>query len=320
MKKQKLYIHTGRATHFLSWEIPEFKRHFILVRQPHKDVPLLCFGPDVLREASLLPASKKFAVLFPGFGHNPLYNKELLESQTKIITQKYDHVFINKGPLQIAYKDLPEDKISIYPFSIDTTLFKESRIRSEVKTLLHVSNDAPQKDWKRSEEIMRRTGLSYDVYPPRIENVGEDRVRREAIVNKLRRLWGQKIKQSLPVGYVSHEDVIEKYYNHDGFVHVAQDIHSRVHIDGKYTASFIEAGMSGAILFWHDTFNLGNDLKTVFELPLDPEEAAKRILDIVDGLNVKEHSLATRNEMLETFNPEASVRVRAEKIKSLLLS
>lgn len=291
--KPKLYIHTGRATHFLRWEIPEFKKHFNIVSKPDKDVALLCFGPDVLREASQLPAKKRFAVLFPGFGHNPLYNNDLLTSQTKIISQKYDHIFINKGPLELAYSELDKSKITLYPFSVDTSLFSKFKPRTRLDSLLHVSNNAPQKDWERSERIMKETGLVYEVFPPRDE-------------------------AKLSRDYVNHNDVIAKYKEYDGFVHVAKDIKDRVHLDGKYTASLIEAGLSGEIIFWHDTFGLGNDLKTVFELPLDEKESAKRIMLIRNTINIKRHSHRTRSEMMKTFNPKKSVAIRARKIKELL--
>lgn len=307
--KPKLYIHTGRATHFLQWEIPEFKKHFRLVRKPSKDVPLLAFGPDVLREAAGLPASKRFAVLFPGFGHNPLYNGDLLESQRKLIDQKYEHIFINKGPLQIAYKDFNQDKISLYPFSVDVKKIGNVTYRKALNSLIHVSNDAPQKDWRRSEEIMKKTGLAFEVYPPRSGSPSDTKTKK-TIVN----FW----KKALPAGYVSHESVIERYKAYDGFVHVARDIKDRVHIDGKYTASLIEAGMSGSILFWHDTFGLGNDLETVFNVSLDPEKAAKEIIEIKNTINVEEHSKKTREEMVRIFNPQVSVAIRAKKIKELI--
>lgn len=291
MFKPKLYIHTGRATHFLRWELKEFKRHFQLVDEPSINAALLCFGPDVLREASHLPARKRFAVLFPGFGHNPLYNDDLLPSQLKLIEQKYEHVFINKGPLELAYKDLSPEKISLYPFSVDISLLGKCKPRTSLQSIIHISNDAPQKDWQRSERIMKKTGLRFEVFPPRNNKKSE---------------------------YVDHQDVIRKYKDYDSFIHVAKDIHDRVHIDGKYTASLIEAGATGAILFWHDTFGLGNDLKTVFELPLDETAAAERIKEVSHNLNVRKHSKRTMREMRKTFNPKRSVAMRARKIKSLL--
>lgn len=314
--KPKLYIHVGRATHFLKWEIPEFKKHFTLVRSPSKDVALLSFGPDVLREASQLPASKRFAVLFPGFGHNPVYNDSLRASQHKIIEQKFDQVFINKGPLELAYSDI--DKITLYPFSVDTDMLPLLRYRDGLDSLIHISNDAPQKDWQRSENIMRKTGLTYEVYPPRDGTIYEGQSTIREFRNNMRQLIGLKKKPYLPSGYVGHDAVINKYNQYDGFVHVARDIKDRVHIDGKYTASLIEAGVTGSILFWHDTFGLGNDFETVFDLPLDEDKAAEMIINIKNSVDIRKHSERTREEMLSTFNVRDSVAVRAERIKQLL--
>jgi hypothetical protein len=315
--KPKLYIHTGRATHFLSWEIKEFKKHFRLVDAPSSTTALLSFGPDILREASGLPASKRFAVLFPGFGHNPLYNHDLLPSQLKIINQKFEHIFINKGPLELAYKSLDKEKVSLYPFSIDTSILGKFHPRSSLQSLLHVSNDAPQKDWRRSEAIMSKTGLKHEVYPPRDISIGLSKTNHKNSTNS-RTKAGDGPKPTMPSGYVDHNDVIEKYKQYDGFVHVARDIKDRVHIDGKYTASLIEAGATGAILFWHDTFQLGNDIETVIELPLDEDEAAAKILNISKTLDIKKHSKLTRREILGKFNVKKSVAVRAKKIKELL--
>jgi hypothetical protein len=108
--------------------------------------------------------------------------------------------------------------------------------------------------------------------------------------------------------------VIKKYQQYDGFVHVARDIKHPQLIDGKYTASLIEAGVTGAILFWHDTLQLGNSLETVFSLPLNEKSAAAEIMSIRNSLDVRKHSQRTREEMLDTFNVQKSVRIRAERI------
>jgi hypothetical protein len=313
--KPKLHIFVGAATHFLKWELEEFKNYFTLVDAPGEDVILLAFGPDVLVEAATVPARKRCIVLFPGFGHNPVHSE-----QTKLLHReyvpKYDVVFINNGPLQIAYKGFTN--IEFYPFSVNETMFSRIKYRKRLDTLIHISNDGPQKDWQRSERIMGLTGLSYEVFPPRdpkyYDKVEAANIRR----NKARRLLRISEKNYLPKGYVSHETIVRKYYKYDGFVHVAAEVPHEGVLDGKYTATLIEAGMSGALLFWHDTFNLGNDLKTVFDLPLDEKKAAEMILDIRGSVDIYEHSKRTREEMLETFNTKRSVRIRAEKILSLL--
>lgn len=310
--KPKLYLHVGQATHFLKWEIPEFKKYFNLTSVPSEDTPLLSFGPDVLEEASKLPASVRFAVLFPGFSHNPVYNPEIKKLHIHLIKNYFHTVFINPGPLEIAYKELKN--ISFYPFSVDTKLVKLKKYRTKLDSLIHISNDCLQKDWERSEAIMQKTGLKYEVYPPRVDKVYKDHVSHGERINKIRKIFMLNEKQYLPYGYLNHEKVVKKYQEYDGFVHVARDIKHPLFIDGKYTASFIEAGMTGSILFWHDTFNLGNSLKTVFALPLDPEKAAQEILKIRSSINVREHSKLTRQEMLENFNPQKSVAIRAKKI------
>lgn len=310
--KPKLYIHVKQATHFLRWEIPEFLKYFEIVEQPSADVAMLVFGPDVLMEATQMPALKRFAVLFPGFTFNPLYNISLRLEQKDIIEKFYTKVFINPGPLELAYKDIRN--IEMYPFSIDVNLVNLKRYRVRLDSLLHVSSDSPQKDWQRSEEVMRLTGLRHEVFPPRHSHYYAKKIKHYDRLNKLRLLFGQAEKTYLPSGYVDHKEVIKKYQSYDGFVHSAKDIQDTTYIDGKYTASFIEAGLTGSILFWHDTFGLGNGLKTVFELPLDPSHAAEKIRDIRLSIDVEKQSKLTREEMMDTFNPKKSVDVRVQKI------
>lgn len=313
--KPKLYIYVGRATHFLRWEMVEFAKYFELVDRPSSDAALLSFGPDVLDKAVEIPARKRFAVLFPGFGRNPVHNLELREAQCKVI-KKFDQIFINPGPLEIAYAAM--DNITLYPFSVDTDMVTCKAYRYDIKSLLHVSNDGPQKDWQRSERIMQKTGLKYEIFPPRDKAFLDNQVRRNTLKNKLRTKFGITPKQYLPYGYVDHAMVIKKYQQYDGFVHIAAEIPHPSVLDGKYTASLIEAGLTGAILFWHDTFNLGNGLETVFNLPKNEEKAAEMVLDIKKSIDVRAHSKRTREEMLATFNPARSVGIRAEKILSLL--
>lgn len=309
--RPKLYIHVGEATHFLRWELPEFAKYFEIVEKPDSNIPVLVFGPDVLEEGVQLPSSKRYAVLFPGFGHNPVYNKDTNAKHKKLIAQ-YNIVFINPGPLEIAYKGI--SNIVFYPFSVDVKKIKYIKPRSKIKKIIHISSNYPQKDWQRSEEIMKKTGLDWEVYPPRVSS------------NKLASKLHLKIKKYAykatnlgifkipPHGYVDHNRVIQKYKKNDAFIHVARDIKDPVYIDGKYTATLIEAGLAGCIIFWHDTFQLGNTLETVFELPLDIDEAAAKLIEITKTINIKHHSLKTHQEMLEKFSPEISVKIRADAI------
>lgn len=312
MNKPPLHIYVNGATHFLRWETLEFAKYFTLVDRPSEKTILLSFGPDALETASTLPCSKRYAVLFPGFGHNPLYNKEISNLHRKLIRHKFDAVFINPGPLEIAYRGLPN--VVLYPFSVDTSIVTYSGPRKKLQSLIHVSSDYPQKDWRRSEEIMQRTGLTSKVYPPRDDKFFKNKSKKRKLINSFRQKLRLPLMQQPFDGYVEHSDVINMYKKYDGFVHVAADIKSPLYLDGKYTASLIEAGLTGCILFWHDTFGLGNNLKTVFNLSLDPEKAAQEILEIRDSIDVRAHSQKTHEEMLETFNPVKSVALRAHYI------
>lgn len=316
MSNPKLYIHVKMAKHFLRWELPEFAKHFEIVDSPADDTILLSFGPDALEEASRLPARARFAVLFPGFSFNPVRDPKVREAQLDTIREHFRQVFINPGPLEIAYAGL--ENVSFYPFSIDVDAVTLKGYRTTIDSLLHVSHDNPQKDWRRSEAIMHKTGLPYEVFPPRDSGVLEKHSRRGQRLDRIRARLGSPRPQRLPVGYFDHKRTIAKYQEYDGFVHVARDVRHPEFIDGKYTASLIEAGVTGCIVFWHDTWGLGNGLETVFDLSLDSTAAAREILEIRSSIDVRAHSQKTREEMLDVFNPQGSVRVRAERIKELL--
>ena len=307
--KPKLYIHVAQATHFLRWERTVFAQYFVLVDKPGADVILMVFGPDALEEGADIVALKRYATLFPGFGHNPVYNKKQRILHRRLIKNKYDGVFINNGPLEIAYKGL--NNVHLYSFSIDikNVIFKKPR--KKIKSILHVSSDYPQKDWKRSEEIMKKTGLKWEVFPPRDVRYFQRRNTAKSLLNKIRHYFHLPPLTIMPHGYIDHNKVIKKYQHYDSFIHVARDIKDETYIDGKYTASLIEAGLTGAIIFWHDTMNLGNNLQTVFEVPLDPTMAAQKVKEIMSSIDVESHSKRTHEEMMRVFNPEKSVWERA---------
>ncbi len=181
-----------------------------------------------------------------------------------------------------------------------------------------MSHDNPQKDWQRSASVMAKTGLPFEVFPPRSARAIAEYDERARQADDDRRRRGEAVPERLPAGYFTHEETIEVYHRHDGFVHVARDVRHPEYIDGKYTAAFIEAGVSGALLFWHDTWGLGNNLETAFALPVDTRDAAARILDIRASVDIERHSLATREEMLATYNVNASVGTRARRMLELL--
>jgi hypothetical protein len=315
--KTKLSFCTGRATHFLRWEVPYFRKHFDVVSYPGHDVILLAFGPDVLETAARLPALRRVAMLFPGFGRNPYHNLDYRAKALSTIESCYDLVFVNPGPLAEAYKS--SEKVVTCSFTIDTKMIKCAKLRKSINSLIHVSADYPQKDWQRSELVMKMTSLPYEVFPPRSSTCYAFMTHVERHLNWYSRALGLPAPfRTTPAGYVPHRVVAKKYQQYDGFVHVAAEIPDAIHIDGKYTAALLEAGVTGAILFWHDTLGLGNDLETVFDLPVEPAAAASHILEIRSGLNVERHSRMTRDEIIEKYDPARSVECRASKIKELL--
>ena len=315
--RPKLSVFTGQATHFLRWEVPYFRKHFDVVSHPGHDVVLLAFGPDVLETAARLPALRRVATLFPGFGCNPYHNLEYRAKALSAIESSYDLVFVNPGPLAEAYKS--SEKVITCNFTIDTKMIKCKKLRKSIDSLIHVSADYPQKDWQRSELIMKLTSLPYAVLPPRSSTDYSYLTSMERRLNRYIRALGLTSPfRTMPAGYVPHSVVAKKYQQYDGFVHVAEEIPDAIYLDGKYTASLLEAGVTGAILFWHDTLGLGNDLETVFDLPVDPEAAASQILEIRRSLNVEQHSRMTRDEILEKYDPARSIEFRAIKIKDLL--
>jgi hypothetical protein len=315
--KTKLSLFTGQATHFLRWEVPCFRKHFDVVSYPGHDVILLSFGPDVLETAARLPALRRVAMLFPGFGCNPYHNLDYRAKALSTIESYYDLVFVNPGPLAEAYKS--SEKVITCNFTIDTKIVKCKNFRKSINSLIHVSADYPQKDWQRSETVMKLTSLPYEVFPPRSSTSYSFMTRVEKRLNRYSRALRLPAPfGTMPAGYVPHGIVAKKYQQYDGFVHVAAEIPDPVCIDGKYTAALLEAGASGAILFWHDTLGLGNDLETVFDLPVDPVAAASHILEIRRGLNVERHSRMTRDEILEKYDPARSIAFRATKIMELL--
>ena len=319
--KPRLKIVVDQAAHFFRWEKPFLENHFEIVEKADENTLLYAFGPDVLSVAAALPALRRTIMLFPGFGLNPYHNLEYRQLALALINNYYDLVFINPGPLEVAYNF--SKKVLLCPFTIDQNLIGCHSYRKTIKSLLHVSNPSPQKDWQRSCEIMQRTQLNYSVYPPR-NQYGNTIARKTMIKHRINNFLEQKnipfrINVSLleNCGYIDHKKVIKKYQQYDGFVHVASDVKS-YNIDGKYTACTMEAGLTGSIVFWHDTYQLGNDFETFFDLPLEPQHAAEQILKISQNIDVEKHSKLTREEVLDKCDIKRSIDFRAKKIKDLL--
>lgn len=321
--KPRMKIHVGRASHFLQWELPFFRQFFEIVDDAGDDVILFVFGPDALFEAVTMPALFRVALLFPGFGWNPYFNLDHREVMKTVIEEYYDIIFVNPGPTMEAFKD--SSKIATCGFSIDVEKLYCTRPRTTLNTLLHASADYPQKDWRRSKQIMSLTGLKHEVFPPRPDTqsfvyklsrrINHYRERVEAAV--MRRVVKKQLLFRPPKNkYVDHKTIIKKYCAYDGFVHVAAK--TPPYVDGKYTATLLEAGVTGSILFWHDTLELGNDFETIFDIPLAPHAAAERILEIRANIDIQHHSRRTREEITDKCNPQSIVKSRYEKIKERL--
>lgn len=313
MNKLKLYLHVRRAIHFLEWERQFFEKYFDVINTPSSDAILFAFGPDALVSGSLLPAKFRIILLFPGFGFNPYHDLVDRRDMQRTIDEHYHLIFANPGPIAEAFSASP--MLRLCPFSVNTELVKVRNYRKSINNLLHASADYPQKDWERSREIMRLTGLPYEVYPPREQSLS-DILWRKLRIGLQRGFFGRPASPFLHKNYVSHVNIIQKYIQYDGFVHVAAETPPLV--DGKYTATLFEAGLSGCILFWHDTLGLGNDFETIFSLPLEPEAAARAILDIRKNIDVEKHSKRTVDEIFDRVNPDKVMRVRFNAIREFL--
>jgi len=312
--KPKMRLIVGAAAHFLAWESPFFERRFELVEEASSDAILFAFGPDVFGSSAHVPALRRVAMLFPGFRFHPYHNAEQRREALALIDSCYDLVLVNPGPVREALRS--SDKVVACPFSVDAQGLP-FRPREAVNSLLHVSAASPQKDWQRSKEIMARTGLRYEVFPPRGRQPLSFSRRVKNLLNRCSAALGRSGSfPPIPAGYVEHRLVVRKYQQYDGFVHVAAE-HPRYE-DGKYTATLLEAGLTGAILFWHDTLGLGNDFETIFDLPLEPVAAADAILRLREALDAPRHSQRTHDEILDKCGAEKAVAFKCEKIEELL--
>lgn len=317
--KLKIFVKNA-ALYFLKWELPYFEKEFELVDEPGTDVVSFAFGPDVLAESANVPALKRVAVLFPGFDFNPYHNLGQREETLATIKDSYDLVFVNPGPVHDAL--VSSGKLVSHPFSVDVDkILKFKRIRRSLDSLVHVSADSPQKDWERSLKIMELTGLPHEVYPPRVKPD-----KKITLMDRIKWRYNKYIVQTVAptkafrtnLGYVDHLSTIKKYVEYDGFVHIAEEKPLPHHLDGKYTAALFEAGITGAIVFWHDTFGTGNDFESVFALSKEPETAAGQILEIRKGIDVERHSRLTSEEIADRCHPQKIVAFRRRLIEGLL--
>lgn len=324
----------GTAPRFLRWELPYFRRYFDLVDEADEETVVLAYAPDVLEEAAHLPARLRVAVIFPGFGKKPYRIEADRTAMLSLFERSYDLVFVNPGPMEEAFRE--SGKLVVHPFSVDLGLIRFRGPRKRLESLLHVSAvGSAKKDWERSAEIMRQTGLRWEVFPPR-DGLEHERLWGDASPN-----WSTRARRELasfkakhwhplsrvttrlglpdlivPQGYVRHSVVVRRYQKHDGFVHIARE--NPPHTDAKYTACLLEAGATGAILFWHDALALGNDFETIFSLSDDIETAAAAIVRLRREIDVEKHSRRTAEEIRDRCHPDAVVRARLAAIERAL--
>lgn len=312
MSKPKLHLVVKGATHFLNYELPYFRRYFEIVPQPGPDVIVFAYGPDAFDIPPTLPARLRVAYVLPGFALSPLYDEARRAHLLQTIESGYDLVFTNPGPIHEALKSSP--KVVTHLFAAKVSIADAFRPRTAINSLVHISGEQPQKDSARSQQVMQQTGLRHEVFPPR--KAYTPLQRRMFRFRRWLRAHNLPAPLFLHPSYVRHSTVVRKYREYDGFVHVAGEVPP--YSDGKYTATLLEAGLTGAILFWHDTLGLGNDFETIFDLPLDPSAAAACILEIRDSLDVARHSRQTRDEIRAKCDPDAITRFRYEQIVARL--
>jgi hypothetical protein len=307
------------AAFFLKWELPYFHREFEIVTNAGPDVVLLSYAPRSLISDLNLPAYKRVALLIPGYV-NPYYDLDQRHELLKLIEEHYDLALVNPGPVEIALST--SRKLVSHPFSVDVDkLAKVRRVRKSLDSLLHVSADAPHKDWERSERIMRSTGLPFEVFPPRQQPTARTTFR-DRIMWRFNKYIVHSVSPTAAFrrnfGYVSHAATIAKYGEYDAFVHIATEKPLLDRLDGKYTAALLEAGVTGAIIFWHDTYNDGNDFETIFAIPAETEQAAKEILEIRKSTDIERHSQATSLEMADRCHPANVVQKRRKAIEAIM--
>lgn len=314
--KPKLHIVVKNAAHFLRHERPIYERFFECVDEPGPDVMVHGYATDALFGLHQLPARSRSAYILPGWGFSsPLFDLDLRARMASYVEQHLDVALINRGPLSMAFAGCP--KFEITGFSIDLGMARHQHERRSLHSLIHVSADYPEKDWRRSEAVMKGTGLAWEVFPPRTPG-GASRGLRPITklkrkLNHLANRAGINARFDVPrTRYVESSQVLKKLAAYDGFVHVAAPVPPGA--DGMYVSTLLEAGLTGALLFWHDTHGHGGFLETVFELPVEPDRAAEQIRDIAATVDVAAHSRSTYEEIRDTFDPAKVVADRCRLI------
>ena len=289
-----------RTFHFSTWEIDKFKKYFreVVIHYVEEDPTTSILQKDdvlfVYAMVSMYSHIKsgidcyaKFGILYAGFGFQPIIQPEQIKG-LEYIFDDFDAIFLNEGPAWEAYKH--KDNAVLVPPSIESSIFKKTRIRTDFKKLIHAAGKStgPYKNRELSAKVFKLLPYECELVPA----------------------------DDVPVMYLPHDQMPEIYQNADGFMS-PQRI-GPTYVDAKYTASLCEAGMSGCIIFWHDCMNLGNSFDTVFEISLDPNEIAQTIKDVVSFIDLEKHSQLTAEEFYEKCNTDNAIKIRVETMEKYL--
>lgn len=295
MINKKLIIAQIENFHF-SWMNEEFKKYF-------KEVVVVSSNSYPANEDDILlantclgsfqdyPTKLKFGIVLPGFSFHPFNHPEHVEA-LKPCLSKYDAVFCDEAPVGYSFQRNGTIKnFHIVPICCNTRDFKKTRVRDKFKRIIQVASHGSEKGRFEAKAAMKLLPYEWQQYPGDTENYF-------------------KIPQN---------EMPNIFQNADGFLQPGRigDPPGRF-MDAKYTVSLIEAGLSGCIIFWHDVMGIGNSMKTVFEVPLNPKGMAERIKDVVSSIDLEKHSILTAEEFREKHSIENTVRAKMEIIQRFL--
>ena len=281
--KPKLYIRIVACEYWLSWVTPELAKLFDIVDEPSPDVAMLAYGQDSAQEAlrSKVPSRVRVATFLPGITWHPNPVEDAESNKVcRYVARQYDVLFVNPGPLELAFADMANCKVILPSYDVDIRF----RRRMDIGYLLHAGVPTPQKNRVRNIEIMRKTGLDWDVQP--------------RSTNRLPR-----------------RELVHRYLAADAVIQVSRKTGLREYLEGKYTACMMEAGATGAILFWHDVWGLGSDFDCIVPIPNTSKEAAAVILETAEG-DVEALSAATSAEIRKKCHPRNEAQAIFEAIEA----
>ena len=219
-------------------------KHLPRTDKPSKDTPIFAVGSDAINDVyeQRLPRSSLTGLFLPGIGHigNPITRRGNAEAM-RGIAGHCNTVLVQSGHMQLVLPDA-----TVMPHYIDLEGV-QSRVRTCISSIIHAGVMGLKKERYRQKAVMERSGLPWSFFPP----------------NGVHR-------------YIKRDEYLEHILEADAFVHCAQ-YGDYGDLDGKYTASLLEAAAGGAICFWHDAFDMGNDFKSIIQVPSDPDEAAEII-------------------------------------------